>query len=68
MTSTGSGKAQHTDPFGLVDNADEFPRRSGQDFFARQGAAAALDQVQVLVGLIGAIDVEIHGCRLRSAT
>src|SRR5690606_2461547 len=40
-------------------DADEFARNGRHDFFACQRGAAALDQLQVFVRFVGAVDV--HG-------
>src|SRR5690606_19723817 len=44
-------------PFALVGNADEGLRHGGNNFLTGQGSASALDQLQMVVGLIGAVNV-----------
>ena len=52
--------AERRDELALVDDADEAPRRGGENLLARERAAAALDQMQVLRRLVGAVDVEVE--------
>ena len=49
--------AQHRHQLRGVADADELPRHRGDDLLARERAAAALDHVQVLGDLVGAVDV-----------
>ena len=61
MTSTGSGKRPSTgDQLGIVDDADEAARRGGDDLLAGQCRAAALDETQLRIGLVGAVDVHVE--------
>ncbi len=61
ITSIGSGNLPSVrDELRLVDDADEAPRRARKDLLARQRAAAAFHQMQVLRRLVGAVDVEIE--------
>ncbi len=58
---------QHRDFLGSIGDADEFLRHRRDDFFPRQRAAAALDQAQVGIGLVGAIHINgnvIHGIQV----
>jgi hypothetical protein len=50
--------AHHFDQLGAVGDADEFLRYGGDDLFARQCRAAALDHGALLGDLVGAIDVD----------
>lgn len=52
--------AEGIDELGFVNNADEFAACRGDDFLACQCAAAALGQLPVAGGLIGAIDIDRH--------
>ena len=50
--------AEHRHQLRGVADADELARHRGDDLLARQRAAAALDHVQVLGHLVGAVDVD----------
>ncbi len=66
MTSTGSGNLpKYAYHLGIVDDADELARGRGQNFLPRQCAAAALDQVEMLVGLVRPIHIEVQVSCLR---
>ena len=52
--------AQARHQLGFVGDHDHAARRGGHDLFAQQHAAAALDQVQVAVGLVGAVNGQIE--------
>ena len=52
--------AQHRHQFAGVGDADEGLGHGRDDLLAGQGGAAALDQVQVRVTLVGAVDVELE--------
>ena len=39
---------------------DEAPGRTSENFFACQGAAAAFDKVQALVGFVRAVYINVH--------
>ncbi len=52
--------AQHRHQFAGVGDADEGLGHGRDDLLAGQGRAAALDQVQVLIAFIGAVDVELQ--------
>ena len=54
MTSTGSKLVEQ------LGDADEGLGHRGDDFFAGQRGAATLDQVQALVALVGAVDIELQ--------
>src|SRR3546814_10947203 len=49
---------------GLIRNADKLAARCGDDLFARQRCAAALDQLQLRIGFVGTINVDrkLAGC------
>src|SRR4029077_7399422 len=56
----GQGKfTEGLDDLAVVDDAHEPPGCRGDDLLARQGAAAALDQVPRGGGFIGTIDIQI---------
>ena len=61
-TSIGSGKgAERLHQLGFVgDHQHPFRRRSGDDLLAQQRAAAALDQAELRVDLVGAVDIEVE--------
>src|SRR5690606_38677742 len=50
--------AQHVDQLRLVGDADEPSGGSGDDFFPGQRAAAALDELQAAVGLVGTVHID----------
>ena len=52
--------AEHRHQLALVGDADEGLGHGGNDLLAGQGGAAALDQVQVFIAFIGAVDVELQ--------
>ena len=52
-------------PLGVVDHADEPAGCGGQDLFPGQCPAAALDKVEVLVGLVGPVHVQVQVPGLR---
>ncbi len=52
--------AQYVDQLAAVGDADEGATGGGDDLLPGQGATAALDQLQVAVGLVGAIDIEVE--------
>ena len=55
----GQGKGtEHIHQLGFVGDTDELPRHGGDDLLPRQRTTAALDQVQVFGGFIGAVDVD----------
>ena len=61
MTSTGSGKRPSTSThFEFVGDHDHAIRRRGDDLFAQQRAAAALDDIERRIDFIGAIDGQIE--------
>ena len=47
------------DQLGIVDDAHEFARGAGEDLLPGQRAAAAFDQLQMLGGLVCAVDVDV---------
>ena len=51
---------EHANQLGVIDNADEASCSAGQDLFAGQGTAPTLDQLQVLVALVGSVDIEVQ--------
>ncbi|MNZ76599.1 hypothetical protein D3C78_951120 [compost metagenome] len=51
---------QHRHQLAGVGDADEGLGHGGNDLLAGQGRATALDQVQVLVAFVGAVDVELQ--------
>src|SRR5690606_13933915 len=52
--------AEHRHQLAGVGDADEGLGYRRDDLLAGQGSAAALDQVEVLVALVGAVDVELQ--------
>ncbi len=52
--------AEQVDLLALIDDADELLGHRRNDLFTGQRAATALDQIQVRIELVGAIDVELH--------
>src|SRR5580658_4647328 len=52
--------AEGADELAVIDDAHEAPGGRGDDLLARQGAAAAFDQVALGGGLIGAVDVQVE--------
>ena len=52
--------AENIDPFGVVGDHDHAIRSGGHDLFAQQRAAAALDQVERGIDLVGAVDGEVE--------
>ena len=61
MTSTGNGKRPRTGTeLGVVDDAHEAARGRGDDLLAGERRTAALDQMQLRVGLVGAVDVDLE--------
>jgi hypothetical protein len=57
----GQGKgAEHGDSLAVIGDAEEHVGDGGDDLFAGQRAAAALDQLQRIVGLVGAVHVSVH--------
>src|SRR3569833_1237262 len=52
--------AEDVHEFGFVGDADEFLGDRRHDLLARECAAAALDQMEVLGGLVGAVHIEGH--------
>ena len=52
--------AEHIDPFGLVRDHDHAIGGGRHDLFPEQRAAAALDEVERAVDLVGAVDGEIE--------
>src|SRR5690606_12767897 len=50
---------ERSDELRRIDDADEAPRRAREHLLARQCAAAALQQVQMLRCLVGAVDIKI---------
>ena len=69
MTSTGSGNLPSTSTnLDLIGDAHEFAAGRGDDLFPGQGAAAALDEVQISGGLVGAVHVDrdfVHGVQIQ---
>ena len=64
-TSTGKRKpAEHVDLLGGIGDDDHALGRDGDDLLAQQRAAAALDQAQLAVELVGAVDGEIEERRV----
>ena len=62
----GQGEfAQQLDLLALVHDAYESPGGKHQDFLAGERRAAALDQAPVLVGLVGAVNIQVQGAALR---
>ena len=60
-TSTGSGNVPSVcDQLALVGNHDHALRRRRDDLLAQQRAAAALDQAQLVVDLVGAVDGQVE--------
>ena len=53
-------RTQHWHQLAGVGDADESLGNGGHDLLAGQGCATALDQVQVLVALVGAVHVELQ--------
>ena len=61
----GEGElAQQFDPLAFVHDADETSRGRHEYFFPGQRCAAALDQAPVVVGLVGAVHVEVQRAAL----
>src|SRR3569623_1130447 len=52
--------AEHVHEFGFVGDADEFLGDRRHDLLARECAAAALDEMEILGGLVGAVHIEGH--------
>jgi len=52
--------AQHRHQLAAIGDADERLGHGRDDLLAGQGRAAALDQVQVFIALVGAVDVELQ--------
>src|SRR5690606_27505634 len=44
----------------IIDDADEAAARGGDDLLARQGAATALDELEVPRGFVGPVHVQGH--------
>src|SRR5690554_7786563 len=51
--------AQNAHHLGFVGNTDKGLGDGSHNLFPGQGAAAALDQLQALVGLVGTVDIEL---------
>ncbi len=59
MTSIGQRKrAQHLDQLAVVADAHELVARGGDDLLAGKRAAATLDELQIVIGLVGAVHVD----------
>ena len=52
--------AEKFDPFGIVSDHDHAIRGRGDDFFAQQRAAAALDEIERRIDFVRAIDGKIE--------
>ena len=52
--------AQYRNELAGIGDTDEGARHSGDDLLAGQGRAAALDQVQVGIALVGAVHIELQ--------
>jgi hypothetical protein len=53
--------AHHRHPLRCIADADEGVGHRGDDLFARQRAAAALDHGHAMIDLVRAIDIDAHG-------